>query len=301
MASSVPPPWSRSPLDALRAGPRFRLSEVDRTATPGWEGTKKAASEHLTRLGEEMSELQERLYAQGRTGDPRRVLIVLQGLDTAGKGGIARHVIGMVDPQGVALRSFCRPTEEELAHHFLWRIRRALPPAGRIGVFDRSHYEDVLVTRVEGLVDEDELASRYDEINNFEADLVASGTHLVKCALMISHEEQGARLLERLDRPEKHWKYNPADLPTRLRWDEYQEAYQAAITRTSSAHAPWYVLPADHKWYARLAVAEILTDTLRRMQLTWPGASYDVAAEREKLMATMARPERRSTEARDET
>lgn len=297
--SSAPGPWHQAPWEVLRAGSDFRLADLDRASTPGWDKGKQEAAERLAALGEEMSELQERLHAHGRTGGHRRVLLVLQGLDTAGKGGIARHVIGLVDPQGVTLRSFGRPTPEELAHHYLWRIRNALPDAGRIGVFDRSHYEDVLVVRVENLVPEATWQARYAEINEFEAEVAAGGTELIKCALMISHEEQGARLLERLDRPEKHWKYNPGDLPTRLRWDDYQEAYQAVFERTSTGTAPWYVIPADHKWYARLAIAELLTEALRSMDLTWPVVGFDVAAERVKLLATM-RADHRSVASQDQ-
>lgn len=297
--SSAPGPWHQAPWEVLRAGSDFRLADLDRASTPGWDKGKQEAAERLAALGEEMSELQERLHAHGRTGGHRRVLLVLQGLDTAGKGGIARHVIGLVDPQGVTLRSFGRPTPEELAHHYLWRIRNALPDAGRIGVFDRSHYEDVLVVRVENLVPEATWQARYAEINEFEAEVAAGGTELIKCALMISHEEQGARLLDRLDRPEKHWKYNPGDLPTRLRWDDYQEAYQAVFERTSTGTAPWYVIPADHKWYARLAIAELLTEALRSMDLTWPVVGFDVAAERVKLLATM-RADHRSVASQDQ-
>jgi PPK2 family polyphosphate:nucleotide phosphotransferase len=292
--------WKAPPWEALRVGPGFRLADVDRASTPGWHGSKKDAEDLLAHLGSEMSELQERLFARGRKGDPRSVLLVLQGLDTAGKGGIARHVIGMVDPQGVVIRNFGPPSLEEREHHFLWRIHRALPGAGRIGVFDRSHYEDVLVVRVEQLVPEATWQARYAEINGFEEDVVAGGTTIIKCALMVSHEEQGARLLERLDRPEKRWKYNPNDLPTRMRWDDYQDAYQAVFDRTSTPDAPWYVIPADHKWYARLAVAELLTEALRRMSLEWPPADFNVDAERATLAATMVAPSRRSVQAEDE-
>jgi PPK2 family polyphosphate:nucleotide phosphotransferase len=292
--------WTTPPWEGLRAGPGFRLADLDTESTPGWAGGKDGAVRRMRALGGEMSELQERLYAHGRTGARRAVLLVIQGLDTSGKGGIARHVLGMVDPQGVALRAFGRPTAEERAHHYLWRIRQALPGPGRIGLFDRSHYEDVLVVRVENLVPPDTWQARYAEINEFEEEVAAAGTQIVKCALTISHEEQGARLLERLDRPDKHRKYNPGDLPTRLRWDDYQEAYQAVFERTTTDVAPWYVVPADHKWYARLAVAELLTRTLRGMGLAWPAATFDVEAERAALMATMAAPDRRSVLARDE-
>lgn len=292
--------WSTPPWHSLRAVPGFRLGDLDRSARPGWTGSKDDAEDLLADLGEEMSDLQERLYANGRKGDRRAVLLVLQGLDTAGKGGIARHVLGMVDPQGVALRSFGPPTAEERAHHFLWRIRNALPPAGRIGLFDRSHYEDVLVVRVEGLVPEVVWRARYQEINDFETEVEAAGTTIVKVALMVSHEEQGARLLERLDRPDKHWKYNPRDVDTRHKWNDYQDAYQAVFDRTSTEAAPWFVVPANHKWYARLAVAEILTETLRGLDLRWPVAEFDVATERERLAATMDEPHRRSVQAEDE-
>lgn len=214
------------------------------------------------------------------------MLLVLQGLDTAGKGGIVRHVVGLVDPQGVSIRSFGVPTEEERAHDFLWRIRRALPQPGRIGVFDRSHYEDVLVARVDELVPPDVWESRYDLINDFEAELVAAGTVVVKVALMVSYEEQGERLAERLERPDKHWKYNPGDIDTRLRWDDYQEAYQAVFDRTSTPHAPWHVIPADDKRYARLAVSQLLVEALESLDLDWPQADFDVAAEKERLEAT---------------
>ncbi len=292
--------WSPPPWRALLAGPQTRLDALDRAATPGWSGTKDDARDRLRELGEELSDLQERLWANGKDGEGPSVLLVVQGLDTAGKGGILRHVVGMVDPQGVALRAFGRPTEEERAHHYLWRIRNALPGPGRIGVFDRSHYEDVLVVRVEALVPPEVWAARYDEIVAFEQEVAARGTVLLKVALLISHEEQGARLLERLDRPDKHWKYNPGDIGTRLRWDDYQAAYQDLLDRTSTPAAPWFAIPADHKWYARLAVAELLTHTLRGLDLRWPTATFDVAAERARLAATMTAPERRSVLARDE-
>ena len=238
----------------------------------------------MAQRGEEMSELQERLYAHGRTGDSRSVLLVLQGMDTAGKGGIVRHVLGMVDPQGVQLTSFGKPTKEELSHHYLWRIRRALPAAGRIGVFDRSHYEDVLAVRVEELVPPEVWEKRYAEINAFEAKLVAAGTTIIKVALMVSLEEQKARLLERLDRPDKHWKFKPGDIDARAKWPAYQEAYQAVLDRTSTEAAPWHVVPADNKWFARLAVTELLHDALDGLGLDWPVADFDVAAERARLV-----------------
>ncbi|PFG38789.1 PPK2 family polyphosphate:nucleotide phosphotransferase [Georgenia soli] len=280
--------WTRDPRTVLRAGPDLDLSALDRHGRPGWAGGKDEAKAFTARRGRLLSELQERLFAHGRTGGDRAVLLVVQGLDTAGKGGIVRHVIGMVDPQGVALRAFGVPTEEERQHHFLWRVRRALPRPGLIGVFDRSHYEDVLVPRVQGLVEEDVLTRRFDEINHFEEEIAASGTTVVKVALMVSYEEQGLRLMERLDRPDKHWKFDPGDVDTRRSWDAYQSAYADVLARTSTGVAPWYVVPADRKWYARLAVTELLTRTLVDLDLHWPGVSWDVAEQRRRLAATMS-------------
>lgn len=281
--------WTADPRDALRVGPCFDVRALERDSTPGWDGGKSEAKALTDHRGELLNELQERLFAEGRAGGKRSVLVIAQGLDTAGKGGIARHVMGYVDPQGVQLRSFGVPTAEEREHHYLWRIRKALPTPGRIGVFDRSHYEDVLVVRVDELVPREEWEPRYDEINAFEKEITDAGTIILKFALMVSHEEQGMRLMERLDRPDKRWKYSPGDLTTRAKWDAYQEAYQAVFERTSTAHAPWYVLPADRKWFPRLAVTEILTRTLAEMDLQWPAADFDPVEERRKLAATMSR------------
>lgn len=214
--------------------------------------------------------------------------MVVQGLDTAGKGGVTRHVMSMVDPQGVALRSFGVPTAEERRHHYLWRIRRALPRPGLIGVFDRSHYEDVLVVRVDELVERDVWEKRYDEINRFEKSLIDAGTTVVKFALMVGYEEQGLRLMERLDRRDKHWKFSANDLVTRGKWQAYQEAYQAVFTRTSTDAAPWYVLPADRKWYTRLAITEIVVQTLLDMDPQWPRPRWREATQRDRLAATMS-------------
>lgn len=279
-------PWDRSPLEVLRAGPGFDLAQFDPSSTPGWSDDKDEGTERMAEQGARLADLQEMLFAEGRSGGYRSVLLVLQGMDTAGKGGIVRHVVGMVDPQGVDHASFGKPTDEELAHHYLWRIRKALPRPGRLGVFDRSHYEDVLVVRVEDLVPPDVWGARYDEINAFEAEVVASGTAVVKVALMVSQDEQRERLRERLDRPDKHWKYNPADLEVRAKWPAYREAYQAVLDRTSTEIAPWYVVPADRKWYARLAVTELLIDAFERLGLRWPAADFDVEAEKARLAAS---------------
>ncbi len=280
--------WTEDPRDALRARPDFSLEEFDRGATPGFRGRKSDGKALGRQRGTLLSELQERLFAEGRIGGSRSVLCVVQGLDTAGKGGVTRHVMSMVDPQGVALHSFGPPTEEELKHHFLWRIRRALPRPGLIGVFDRSHYEDVLVVRVDDLAPRDVWEQRYDEINRFEKDLVDCGTVVLKFALMVSQDEQGVRLMERLDRPDKRWKFSGNDVRTRGKWNAYQEAYQAVFERTSTDWAPWYVIPADHKWYSRAAITEILTQTMIDMDLGWPQPDWDPFDMREELAAEMS-------------
>lgn len=275
--------WTSPAWEELRAWPGYDVAGADRAATPGFEGDKDDAERLMQERGQRLAELQERLYAEGRAGGSRSVLLVLQGMDTSGKGGIVSHVVGMVYPQGVRHRSFGVPTEEERAHHYLWRIERALPEPGMIGVFDRSHYEDVLVVRVHGLVGPDVWQARYDEINAWEARLVEAGTTIVKCALLISPEEQLARLEDRLADPAKHWKYNPRDLDERALWPAYDEAYQAVFDRCSTDAAPWFAIPADNKWFARLAVTELLTHALEGLELGWPPADFDVAAERARL------------------
>ncbi|PWD52010.1 PPK2 family polyphosphate--nucleotide phosphotransferase [Serinibacter arcticus] len=274
----------------LQPGAGYSIGDVDADATPGWNGDRSAAEALTTTLGEELSELQERLFAEGRSGGTRSVLLVLQGLDTSGKGGIVRHVLGMVDPQGVTIRSFGVPTQEEREHPYLWRIRNALPAAGRIGVFDRSHYEDVLVVKVDELVDAEEIERRYDELVAFERELVDAGTTVVKVALVISPSEQYARLRERLERPDKQWKFSMGDLETRAKWPLYTEAYDRVLERTSSEYAPWHVVPANRKWYTRLVVTQLLVDALRGLDLGWPVVTFDPAAALEVLDATKDDP-----------
>jgi PPK2 family polyphosphate:nucleotide phosphotransferase len=277
--------WTEDPVELLRAYPGFRLSEARTDLHPGFEGGKAEGEAALADTAETLAELQELLYANGRAaGDRRRVLLVLQGMDTAGKGGVIKHVVGSVDPQGVQLAAFKAPTTEELAHDFLWRIRRQAPAAGMIGVFDRSHYEDVLIGRVRQLASAHELEQRYAAITEFEDELVTDGVSIVKVMLHVSYDEQKARLLKRLDRPDKHWKFTPGDIDEREHWPAYQDAYQTAIERTTSVRAPWYVVPADRKWYARLAVARLLIAALEDMRLDWPPADFDVAAERARLI-----------------
>ena len=273
--------------DALRltSGP-LDLTGVDTRATPGFSGSKSEGKAALAALGDELADLQERLFAQGRSGSRRSVLLVLQGMDTSGKGGTLRHTVGLMDPQGVRITAFKAPTPEELEHDFLWRIRRALPGEGYVGVFDRSHYEDVLIARVRGLASPGELERRYEAINEFERELVAEGTTVVKCMLHISYAEQRERLLARLDDPTKHWKYHPGDIDERARWPEYRRAYELALERTHTEHAPWHVVPADRKWYARLAVQHLLLEALEDIDPQWPAATFDIEAEKKRLAAS---------------
>ncbi|WP_292704268.1 PPK2 family polyphosphate kinase [Microbacterium sp. 69-10] len=273
--------------EALQVGEGFRLEDVDADGTPGFDGGKKQGAKELAARREVLGELQERLFAESRAGIAKdAVLLVLQAMDTAGKGGIVRHVVGGVDPQGIELVAFKAPTDEERAHDFLWRVESRLPQPGFIGVFDRSHYEDVLIGRVRKLASEEEIERRYGAIADFERRVAASGIRIVKVMLHISPDEQKARLMERLDRPDKHWKYNPGDVDERLRWNDYMSAYQTAFERTSSAEAPWHVIPANHKWYARLAVQELLIAALEDIDPQWPAADFDVEVEKKRLAAS---------------
>ena len=301
----------------LLVGPTFRLADVDPDSAPGFPGYRSAGgsgtgtgtgtgsgtgsgtgngAQSDKDLGEdlfddrddEIADLQERMWARARVGaaDAPSLLVVLQGMDAAGKGGIVRHVFGAVDPQGLQIASFKRPTEEELSHDFLWRIRKRLPAPGFIGIFDRSHYEDVLVQRVRSMAPAEEIERRYGAIVDFERDLVASGTRILKFMLHVGRDEQEERLLERIERPDKHWKYNPGDIDERSLWSEYAEAYEIAVRRTSTERAPWWVVPANKKWYARLLVKAVLLQTLRGMRLEWPEADFDKEVEKERLKAS---------------
>ena len=272
----IPPGWTGS------------VTDLDARSTPGFQGDKQDGEDRLAELDERLDDLQERLYAASRpTGEGRSVLLVVQGMDTSGKGGIMRHVVGSVDPQGVDISSFKAPTDEEKKHDFLWRIRPHAPAPGMIGVFDRSHYEDVLIHRVHGWADEREIQRRYRAINEFEQELTEAGTTVIKVMLHISAQEQGERLMERLERPDKHWKFNPGDLDERAHWPAYMEAYDRALAATSTDHAPWTVVPADRKWYARIAVQQLLLDALEAIDPQWPAADFDVDEQVERLRATM--------------
>ncbi|AXK45642.1 PPK2 family polyphosphate kinase [Brachybacterium saurashtrense] len=264
------------------------VRDFDPRATPGFSGKKAEGREFLLARDAELDELQERLYAAHHgAADGRSVLLIVQGMDTSGKGGIMRHVVGSVDPQGVEITAFKAPTAEEKEHDFLWRIRPHAPAPGTIGVFDRSQYEDVLIHRVHGWADAKEIRARYTAINAFERELAAAGTTVVKVMLHVSHEEQGERLMERLERPDKHWKYNPGDVDEREHWDDYMDAYTRALRATSTVGAPWHVVPADRKWYARIAVQQLLIDALREIDPQWPAADFDIDEQVGRLRATM--------------
>ncbi|HEY7668371.1 MAG TPA: PPK2 family polyphosphate kinase [Actinomycetota bacterium] len=259
-------------LHRLEPGSSFLLSEFGPASTPGIDDEDRARDE-IPETVSALAELQERLWVEGR----RSLLVVLQGMDTSGKGGTVEHVFQGLNPAGVDVTSFKQPTPEERRHHFLWRIRRRLPAPGTIMIFDRSHYEDVLVVRVERLVPDDVWSKRYAEIRRFERQVAARGTTILKFFLAISYDEQRERLLARLEDPLKRWKFREGDLETRARWPEYVAAYEDAIRACSTDVAPWYVIPADHKWYRNWAVARIVLETLREMDPRIPIPDLDVA------------------------
>ncbi len=266
----------------LSQGP-VSLADLDSSAKPGLEGSKREAQQQLRTLGPKLAELQERMFADAYTGGRRRVLVVLQGMDTSGKGGVIDHTLGLLSPNGFRLASFKRPTEEELAHDFLWRIDKALPDAGMVGVFDRSHYEDVLAARVHGLADEQEIERRYLAINEWEKKLVDEGTVVIKCLLHISEEVQRERLLARLEASDKRWKFKPGDVDERELWSDYTKAYEIALERCNTDAGPWYVVPSDRKWYRNWAVGHLLLEALQGMQLAWPEPDFDVDEQRARL------------------
>ena len=269
--------------DLLRAtveDGRFRLAEVDPDSTPGLKGAKRVEKD-LTKHKAKLFKLQEELYAERK----RSLLIVLQGMDTSGKDGTITHVIGDLNPQAVQITPFKQPTPEEKRHSFLWRIRRRLPEAGEVGIFNRSHYEDVLVVRVHGLAPLNVIERRYDLINRFEKQVTRERTQIVKICLHISYEEQRKRLTDRLKDPDKQWKFSEHDIDERAYWDDYQSAYSIAITRCSTRRAPWYVVPANDKDYRNWAVSSILIETLDEMNPKYPHPRLDVPRLLRRLQA----------------
>ena len=278
---------------AFQDGTLRNLNALDCRETPGFvnkKGETKGKASGQQRLqhdAERLAELQELLFANAQAADLRRsVLLILQGMDTSGKGSTITNVVGSMNPQGVRQVGFKEPTKEEQQHDFLWRIRREIPKHGEIGVFDRSHYEDVLVHRVEELTPPSRLERRYGSIRQFEKELAGNGTLVLKVMLHISPEEQYERLSKRLDNPEKHWKFRPSDIAARQKWDDYMKAHQLAIEETDKPEAPWFVIPADRKWYARLAVQQLLIETLESLELTWPKATFDIDEQRQRLDAS---------------
>ena len=253
----------------IAPGAKVHLKQRDPRDMTGFDekGVEEAATAELAR---EIDHWQDRLYAEGK----RAVLVVLQGTDTSGKDGTIRSVFNTTGPLGVSVTPFKRPSAEELAHDYLWRVHRACPERGHIGIFNRSHYEDVLVARVRKLAPADAIERRYDQINAFERMLVENGTVILKFMLHVSKAEQGKRLQERLDDPKKHWKFDPGDLEDRTRWDEFQEAYGALLERCSTPWAPWHVVPADRKWVRDAVIARIVKATLEAMDPRYPQAAW---------------------------
>jgi len=249
-------------------GSRVSLSDLPTHSKEGAPGDKSVTEHALKDLTETISGYQERLWAE----QSRSLLVVLQAMDTAGKDGTIRAVFSGVNPQGVHVTSFKTPTSHELAHDFLWRTHAAVPALGEIGVFNRSHYEDVLVVRVKNLLPETVWRPRYELINNFEQQLAHGSTTVIKFFLHMSKEEQAKRLQARLDDPSKHWKFNAGDLKERALWEDYQQAYQEAIEKTSTDVAPWYVIPSDRKWYRNWAVGKVIAETLEKMDPQYPEA-----------------------------
>ena len=274
------PKQIRDLLRATAADGHFRLAEVDPDSAPGLKSAsqvKKDLAKHKVKL----FQLQEQLYAEHK----RALLIVLQGMDTSGKDGTITHVIGNLNPQAVQITPFKQPTPEEKRHSFLWRIRRWLPEAGDVGIFNRSHYEDVLIVRVHGQAPLNVVERRYDLINRFEKQVTTQRTKIVKICLHISYEEQRQRLIERLKDPDKQWKFSEHDIDERAYWDEYQSAYSIAITRCSTRWAPWYVVPANDKEYRNWAVSRILIETLKEMNPQYPHPKLAVPRLLKRLQA----------------
>jgi len=270
--------------DLLRAklvDGQFRMASVDPGSTPGMKGGKKKAQLDIDNGQDVLFELHERLYAEHK----RSLLVVLQGMDTAGKDGTVTHVMRNFNPEGVVITSFKAPSPQERRHGFLWRIRKRLPDPGYIGIFNRSHYEDVLIARVHNLAPRVVIDRRYGQINAFESELVRTGTTVVKFCLHISYAEQRKRLIDRLKDPDKHWKFNEQDIDERGFWDDYMSAYGLAIMRCSTEEAPWYVIPADDKLYRNWAVTNVLVETLQDMNPKYPRPKLDIPRLMKRLKA----------------
>ncbi len=279
-------PAAASVRELLRVGPDFDPAAMDARRVVAGPADKVQALAQVGALAGEVTALQERLYAESKGGGKRRLLVVLQGMDTSGKGGAIKALDRIVEPLGMRIAQFGAPTKAELKKHYLWRIEQKLPPPGTIGIFDRSHYEDILVVRVRNLVPPEEWEKRYDEINAWEKKWSDDGVVFLKCMLFISPAEQKERLLARLAEPDKRWKYRPGDVDDRLLWNDFMTAYQAAMTRCSTDYAPWYVIPSDRKWHRDWLLTHMVAETLREMNPQFPSPDYDVAAETKRVMAS---------------
>lgn len=260
-------------MDRYRIKPKQKVSlkEWDPDDTSAFKGNKKDGEAHLLKLNEELEPLQELLYAEGK----RRLLVVLQGMDASGKDGVIRHVFEGVNPQGVSVVGFKAPTPEELAHDYLWRIHRHVPGKGQVVIFNRSHYEDVLVVRVKNLAPPRVWRKRYDQINAFEKMLTDEGVTILKFFLYIDKDEQKKRLEERLHEPGKQWKFNPGDLDDRKLWGDFMNAYETVLEKTSTSWAPWYLVPANKKWYRNLVIGSVMVETLKEFKMSYPPLTVD--------------------------
>lgn len=256
----------------VKPGTRLDLSAIDSREKTLFDGGSKSDFEpQFAELQDQLQDLQKMLYAQNK----HRILVVMQAMDTGGKDGCIKHVFSHIDPQGIHVRSFKKPTEEELSYDFLWRIHSKVPPRGQLVIFNRSHYEDIIAVRVKKLFPDEVWKRRQRHVVDFERMLAEEGTTIVKIFLHISKEEQKKRLEARLENPVKHWKFNPDDLADRKRWDDFMHAYEDVISKTSTEHAPWYVVPADRKWYRNLCVARIVLDTLKQLRMELPKIDWD--------------------------
>ena len=257
----------------VEPGKKIKLADIDPQDTGKFKGGKEEGLKEIAKLNEKLQELQELLYAEGK----HKVLVVLQAMDTGGKDGAIRRVFDGVNPQGVKVASFKVPTSEEMAHDYLWRVHKVVPANGELVVFNRSHYEDVLVVRVHNYVPKEVWSKRYEQINAFEKLLAENGTTILKFFLHINKDEQKERLQARLDDPSKHWKFSVGDLAERKLWDDYQSAYEDALSKTSTEHAPWYVVPANRKWYRDLVISTVLVDTLKGLKMKYPEPKDDLS------------------------
>ena len=267
--------WSLPPAQLLRFHSHTHLVDIDAGSKPGFDGDQEAGERFIADSSSEIANYQRLMYANGIHGDTHRVLIVLQGMDASGKGGIVRHVFSQVDPMGIHYHGFGKPSEEDLAHDYLWRIRRELPSNGWISIFDRSQYEDIVMPRITGSLPEETWRARYGQINDFEAELAGSGCAIIKIFLVSSRQAQRQHFLRRLDDPTPYWKFDPSDLEARDRWDDYMAAWQEVFERTSTSIAPWYLIPADKRWYSRMVVSELLRTTMKNFNQTWPPLDAD--------------------------